>query len=158
MSKVPFTWRLVTFSIAALPPEHLYFSPRWSPDDRSIAFQWASSNGFDTRIEVVSLADGRRLELASSEMIAGLGWLPGGAGLVYSSSRGSTLLYPPTMNLRVVGADGRGDRRLTFGDISYIHPDVHASGKVAATRIRSRSDIWRFPVGGSPSIQLIGPA
>src|SRR5262249_454559 len=45
---------------------------------------------------------------------------------------------------------GRGDRPLTFGDEPYVEPDVHASGRFAAIRVRSRSDIWRFPVAGSP--------
>jgi len=138
-------------AVAVLPPDRVYASPRWSPDDRLIAFLQQSNNGFDVRLEVVSVADGQCREVARSEMLAGCGWLPDGSGLVYSSSRGSTLLYPPTMNLRQVGADGRGDRALTFGDVSYLHPDVRASRRVVASRIRSRSDIWRFPVGGSPA-------
>ena len=31
-----------------------------------------------------------------------------------------------------------------------MEPDVHASGKLVAGRITSRSDIWKFPIGGSP--------
>jgi Tol biopolymer transport system component len=70
---------------------------------------------------------------------------------VYSSSAGSTLIYPPTFNLRRVGHDGTGDRALTFGDISYTEPDVSKSGTILTTRIRAQSDIWRFPVTGSPT-------
>ena len=29
-------------------------------------------------------------------------------------------------NLRAVERDGTGDRQLTFGDVSYVEPDVHA--------------------------------
>ena len=60
------------------------------------------------------------------------------------------MLYPPVFNLRVVRRDGSGDRQLTFGDHSYVEPEVHASGKLVAGRITSRSDIWKFPIGGSP--------
>ena len=28
-------------------------------------------------------------------------------------------------NLRAVERDGTGDRQLTFGDVSYVEPDVH---------------------------------
>jgi TolB protein len=32
-----------------------------------------------------------------------------------------------------------------------LSPDIHASGKLLAGRITSRSDIWKIPVGGSPA-------
>jgi Tol biopolymer transport system component len=50
-----------------------------------------------------------------------------------------------------VNRDGTGDRALTFGDSSFVEPDVHAAGKLLASRIRGQSDIWRFPIGGSPA-------
>ena len=87
--------------------------------------------------------------MTRSEWLRGFSWLPDGSGLVYSSSRGSTILYPPVFNLRVIGRDGRGDRQLTFGDLSYVEPDVHQSGKLLVSRIRGQSDVWRFPIGGS---------
>ena len=81
---------------------------------------------------------------------AALSWLPDSSGVVYSSSAGSTVPYPSTFNLRRVGRDGSDDRSLTFGDLSYVQPDVHSSGRVLTSRIRGQSDIWKFPVGGSP--------
>ena len=83
--------------------------------------------------------------------LGGLSWLPDGSGVVYSSSAGSTVLYPPMFNLRAVERDGTGDRQLTFGDVSYVEPDVHTSGMLTASRIRMQSDIWKFPVTGSPA-------
>ena len=99
---------------------------------------------------MATLATGERHEVARTTWLQGFAWLPDGSGFVYSSSRGSTLLYPPVFNLRAVLHDGSGDRQLTFGDHSYVEPDVHASGKLIAGRTISRSDIWRFPIGGSP--------
>ena len=61
------------------------------------------------------------------------------------------MLYPPLFNLRTVERDGTGDRQVTFGDVSYVEPDVHTSGLVTASRIRMQSDIWKFPVDGSPA-------
>ena len=90
-----------------------------------------------------------RREITRAEWLRGFSWLPDGSGLVYSSSRGSTILYPPVFNVRVVGRDGRGDRQVTFGDLSYVEPDVHQSGKLLVSRIRGQSDVWRFPIGGS---------
>src|SRR5262249_43969328 len=52
--------------------------------------------------------------------------------------------------LRTVDRDGTRDRPLTFGDASYLEPDAHPLGRLAASRMRSRSDIWSFPVAGSP--------
>ena len=94
---------------------------------------------------------GEAREIARSAGLRGLSWLPSGSGVVYSSSSGSTVLYPPTFNLRSVERDGTGDRQLTFGDQSYAEPDVHMSGMLAASRIRMQSDIWKFPVNGAPA-------
>ena len=104
---------------------------------------------FDVGLEIVQVGGGERRDVTRSELLRGFSWLPDGSGLVYSSSRGSTILYPPVFNVRVVGRDGRGDRQVTFGDLSYVEPDVHQSGKLVASRIRSQSDVWRFPIGGS---------
>ena len=128
-----------------------YASPRWSPDDRLIAFQRSSGFAFDLVLEIASVTGDERSEIVHSEWLNGFSWLPDGSGFVYSSSRGSTLLYPPVFNLRTIGRDGGTDRPLTFGDQSYVDPDTHPTGKLLASRIRSQSDIWKFPVGRSPA-------
>jgi serine/threonine protein kinase len=140
----------------ALLPDGYYSVVRWAPDDRSIALQRSSRSGFNGWIDVCRLDTGERHEVVSGPLVEGFAWLPDGSGLVYSSSRDSTLLYPPVFNLRAFQLDGSGDRQLTFGDQSYVEPDVHASGKVVAGRITSRSDIWKIPVGGTPSENTSG--
>ena len=126
-------------------PTGSYSNVRWAPDDRSIAYQRLAHTAFDGHLEVASLATGERHEVARGTWLQGFAWLPDGSGFVYSSSRGSTLLYPPVFNLRAVRRDGSDDRQLTFGDHSYVEPDVHASGKLIAGRTTSRSDIWKIP-------------
>ena len=125
--------------------------PRWAPDDRSIAFQSTTDTGFQLSLEIVSIANGGRRAVCDREWLKGFCWLPDGSGLVYSSSRGSTLLYPPLFNLRTITVDGRTDRQLTFGDQSYVAPDTRHAGKLIAGRIKSSSDIWKVPVEGSPA-------
>jgi Tol biopolymer transport system component len=138
--------------VRPVPPSSQYDYPRWSPDDRWIAFQQDDLTGFNKRVFVVSAAPGGDLhEIVRSADLGGLSWLPTGSGVVYSSSAGSTVLYPPMFNLRAVERDGTGDRQLTFGDVSYREPDVHASGTLTASRSRMQSDIWKFPVDGSPA-------
>jgi serine/threonine protein kinase/Tol biopolymer transport system component len=136
--------------IARLSPENLYRTPRWSPDDRSIAFQVGSIEAFELRLEVINVEDGDRREIARGSNLQGLTWKRDGSGLVYASSRGSTLLYPPVFNLRTVDRSGHDDRQLTFGDISYVEPDIQAAGVLVACRSRSQSDIWRLPITGTP--------
>jgi serine/threonine protein kinase len=135
----------------ALLPEGYYTAVRWSPDDRSIALLRKSGVGFNGMIDVCRVDTGERQEIVGGSWLEGFAWLPDGSGLVYSSSLGSTLLYPPVFNLRVIQLDGSGDRQLTFGDQSYVEPDIHASGKLVAGRVTSRSDIWKIPVGGTPA-------
>jgi eukaryotic-like serine/threonine-protein kinase len=136
--------------VADLPESDSYESPRWSPDDRRIVFA-VVMNFFGQRLRIVRVEDGDIREMPVSATLSGHAWLPDGSGLAYSSSTGSTVLYPPSFNLRVIRSDGRDDRPITAGDISYIEPDIHPSGRTLACRRHSRSDIWRFPVSGSPA-------
>src|SRR5262249_12673991 len=80
--------------VARLAPGFTYTSPRWAPDDTAIAFQQASDRGFDVRIDVVARDGGELQEAARYRWMKGFCWLGDGSGFVYSSSRGSTLLYP----------------------------------------------------------------
>jgi Tol biopolymer transport system component len=137
--------------IATLPAGQGYALPRWSPDGRFIAFQRSSGTGIRVTLEIVSVADGARRPVCQSSLLMGFCWRSNGSGLIYSSSRGSTVLYPPLFNLRTVALDGSADRQLTFGDQSYVEPDTDAAGRLIARRIRSTSDIWKIPVEASPS-------
>lgn len=132
-------------------PEFWCDRPRWSPDDRFVAFQRAGVIFVDTNLEVVELPGGELRTAVRAGWIRGHSWLPDGSGLVYSSSTGSTMAYPPTYNLRVALLDGSVDRQLTFGDVTYCEPDVHASGRLLSGRTHSRSDVWRIPVDGTPA-------
>ncbi len=139
--------------LTPLPPGSIYDYPRWSPDDRWIAYQRDNlAVPFDERVLVTPTAPGGEArEIARGANLSGLSWLPSGSGIVYSSSSGSTVLYPPMFNLRAVERDGTAQRQLTFGDVSYVEPDVHMAGMVTGSRIRMQSDIWKFPVTGSPA-------
>jgi Tol biopolymer transport system component len=127
-----------------------YDRPRWSPDARWIAFHRGLEDVFNDAIYVVTAGGGTPREVVHADSMRGLSWLPDSSGFVYSSSEGSTILYPPVFNLRMVGRDGGRRRQLTFGDASYVEPDATASGRVAASRMRIQSDIWKFSVTGSP--------
>ena len=64
--------------------------PRWSPDDRWIAFQCSSSTAYEWVVFVVAAAGGQPRELVGSVNLQGISWLPDGSGVVYSSASGST--------------------------------------------------------------------
>jgi eukaryotic-like serine/threonine-protein kinase len=138
--------------VVVLAEGDVYSMPRWAPDDSAIAFQRTGGvRFFDMRLEVVAVTNGERREVARADRLQGFSWLPDGSGLIYSSSYGSTLLYPPAFNLRMVRtADGQ-NQQLTFGDVSYVDPDVDSAGRLVAGRLRGQSDIWRFPVTGTPA-------
>jgi len=137
-------------SVRTLSGEGVFGSPRWSPDDRMIALQRNDILQFDQRIVIVRLDGGEPLEIARADFLQGFAWGPGGSAIVFSSSAGSTVLYPPVYSLWLVDTNGRNARPLTFGDVSYEDPDVDRNGRIVASRIRVQSDIWKFPVGGSP--------
>ena len=137
--------------VARVPSGDGYRSPRWSPDDRSIAFERSSISGTQVFVDVVSLAAGSRRTVCHGPVLKGFCWLADGSGLVYSSSLGSTIFYRGSLNLRMISVDGSHDRQLTFGDQSYAEPDTHHAGRLIASRIACASDIWKIPVQGSPA-------
>jgi Tol biopolymer transport system component/DNA-binding winged helix-turn-helix (wHTH) protein len=135
--------------IRRFPKAYGYDWPRWSPDDHWIAYVRGWFNLFDFAIQVIAVEGGEPRDVAHGEILRGFSWLPDSFRLVYSSSSGSTILYPPIFNLRMINRAGNGDRQLTFGEVSYVEPDV-VTERLLASRLRIQSDIWRFPVSGSP--------
>lgn len=121
--------------------------PRWSPDNRWIAFQ--RGDGVRDDIFLVAASGGEPKQLTNDRsVVSGLTWLPSSDGIVYASSRGNTVPYLPLLRLWEVRLDGRSPRAITTVDASYEQPDVHATGLVSASRVRMRFDIWKFPVDG----------
>ena len=134
----------------AVAPATEYFTPRWSPGGRTIAFI-ANVGNLTNVIYITDTESGRTREIKRTTFLKGLAWLPDGSGLVYASEEGSTLRYPPIFNLRTVSQDGGSDRQLTIGDVSYVDPEIVQPGKIFASQIRMRSDIWQFPISGTPA-------
>lgn len=131
-------------------PGRYYRCPRWSPDGRWIAFQQGDGVRFDV-FAVRSDATGQPIQLTRhSSLINGLSWAPDGRGVVYSSAHDSTLPYLPSFGLWEARLDGRGIEAITTDEASYGQPDVHGTGALVASRLRLQSDIWRFPVEGTP--------
>ncbi len=133
-----------------VPNYEFYSHPRWSPDDRWLAYQRQSNLTFRETMYVVPAAGGEPRTLVDSTALEGLCWLPGGSGLIFASAAGSTFPYPPTFSLYTIQIDRTHEARLTFGDVSYVEPDVSSAGMVAASRVRRQSDVWRFPTSGAP--------
>ncbi len=135
--------------LIVLPNEYNYSDVRWSPDDRQLGFQRGRT--FDYDVFYVP-AEGGSLHAITQDgnPLEGFAWLPDGSGVVYSSSRGDTVLYLRTMNLWSVKSGGKNLRQLSFGETSYISPDLDRHGNIVATRRQIQFNIWRYPVDGSP--------
>ncbi len=135
--------------LTVLPTEYNYSDLRWSPDDRKLGFQRGRT--FDYDVFYVP-AEGGSIQAITRDgnPLEGFAWLPDSSGVVYSSSRGDTVLYLRTMNLWSVQTGGKNLRKLTFGETSYVSPDVDRRGNIVATRRQIQFDIWRYPVDKSP--------
>jgi len=135
--------------VAEFAPSTYYLYPRWSPDGGWIAFQRGDSIRFD--IFVAPTTGGKPRQLThDNNMMSGFAWLPDSAGIVYSSSRGGTMPYLPTLGLWQVTLRDGSVRRVTSGEASYITPDISKSGAIAVSRMKLETDIWKFPVDGLP--------
>ena len=134
--------------IARLPLGSYYLSPRWSPDDKWVAYQGGHAFTHDIFAASADGGEPRRIT-REGRLLSGFCWSADGSGIVYSSARGSTVLYLPTFNLWTIGLDGDGLRQLTFGEASYVDPDLDANGLLVAGRIVRNLNIWKYPVDGS---------
>lgn len=85
--------------LAQFPSKTACRQPRWSPDDSSIAFMLANDRWSDDLFYVSATGGVPRRVTFDTALFSGFSWLPGGSGFVFSSSRGSTILYLPTMHL-----------------------------------------------------------
>jgi Tol biopolymer transport system component len=132
---------------------HLH--PRWSPDGKWIAFQEGDGLRYDIYIVPQSGGESRKLT-DERDIIRGLAWLPDSSGIIYGSSRGSTIPYLPTLSLWEVRRDGRPPHQITPPDVWYEQPDVHATGLVSAARLRMRFDISMFSLGADPAENVRG--
>ena len=131
-------------------PESGYVHPRWSPDDRWIAFEHGIAVWVDD-IYIVAATGGDPRRVTHEDMlISGFTWQPDGSGIVYSSGRGNTVLYLPTMHLWSARLDGGAPRQLTYADVGDVDPDMAAGWRILTSHLRTHFDLWKFPVSGAP--------
>jgi serine/threonine protein kinase len=127
-----------------------YRRPRWSPDDNSIAYLHSRENWADDVYVVSSTSGSPRQVTSDNTLMGGFAWLADGSRLVYSTARGSTELYLPTMHLWTVSPAGTDLQQLTFGEAGDESPDIDHAGRIVVSRRHMKFDIWKFPVDGNP--------
>jgi Tol biopolymer transport system component len=129
--------------------EPVYYTyPRWSPDAKWIAYQRGDGVRWDIFVVPAGGGSPRQLTRENVQMY-GLAWSPDSTGIVYSSSRGTTMPYLPTFGLWEARLDGAEPRLVALGDASYVHPDIHSSGALAASHLQMQFDLWRYPTAGA---------
>ena len=129
--------------------EAFYFKyPRWSPDGKWIAYQRGDGVRWDLFAVDVERGTPRQLTHDNAQ-IHGLTWLPDSSGVVYSSSRATTMSYLPTLGLWEQSLAGGEPRRLAVADVSYLQPDMHGDGTIVASRMQMQFDLWRYPTQGT---------
>jgi serine/threonine protein kinase/Tol biopolymer transport system component len=137
--------------LAAAVASFSYRQPRWSPDDSTIAYLHSRENWADDIYAVAAAGGSPRQVTNEGTLMNGLAWTADGSRLVYSSARGSTLLYLPTLHLWSIAASGGGPQQLTFGEAGDESPDVDHAGRILISRKHMQFDIWKFPTGTDPA-------
>ena len=136
--------------VAVFEPLMHYLYPRWSPDGKWIAFQRGEP---PLRFDVFMVPSGGgtpRQITRENGVINGFSWLPDSAGILYSSSRGNTMLYLSASALWSIPLRDGVPQPVTSGETSYVYPDVGSNGAIVTARMRLQSDIWKFPADGTP--------
>ena len=127
-----------------------YRQPRWAPDDGTIAFLHNEEIWADDIFLVPAAGGTPRALTHENTVMSGMAWTPDGSHLIYSSARGSTLLYLPTLHLWEISKSGGEPRQLTFGEAGDESPDMDHEGRILVSRKHMDFDIWKFPVDGNP--------
>ena len=105
--------------------------PRWSPDSRWIAFE--RGDGVRNDVFLVSATGGEPRQLTRDRnMMSGLAWLPDSSGVIYGSSRGSTLPV-----LASVGPLGNAARRHGASS-DHLGRDLVRTARYPRVRARRR--------------------
>jgi len=141
--------------LAQFPSKTSCRQPRWSPEDSSIAFILAFDRWSDDLFYVSSSGSVPYRVTHDNSLFSGFSWLPDSSGFVFSDSRGSTLLYLPTLHLWRIRRTGGDPRQLTFGAESDASPDVDSHGRLVSSRLHISFDIWRFPVDSAPAENVL---
>ena len=124
-------------TLAELEPGSYYITPRWSFDDRLVAYQRGTGRAFDIFVVSTEAEGGQSRQITQrGARLEGLTWAPERARLIFSSSQGATIFYLPATNLWRVEADGTGLQQLTFGEASYAYPDANSSGTLVVSRVQ----------------------
>ena len=137
--------------VMSQPVGFSYRKPRWSPNDRFVAYLHSRENWADDVYVVRSDGGTPRQVSTDNTLMSGLAWLADGSRILYSSARGSTVIYLPTMHLWALPVDGGDPQQVTFGEAGDESPDVDRDGRILVSRRHMQFDIWKFPVDGEPT-------
>ena len=131
--------------------EPVYYKyPRWSPDSKWIAYQRGDGVRWD--IFAVPLGGGPPRQLTHDNGRS-MDWrgCPTARGVIYSSSRGTSMPYLPTQGLWEVDLDGGAPRRDRSPPTSPIcTPTSVSDGMMVASRLQMQFDLWKYPTDGRP--------
>lgn len=126
-------------AVRVSPPEERDTAPEWSPDGRRVVFQCDVRGAWPGRSDICVMdADGsrRRVVVGGAPGDYDPSWSPDGTQIVFSRHIAEEDAYPissyfggPNFELFVVGADGKGMRRLTTSPGSDLCPDWSPDGE-----------------------------
>jgi serine/threonine-protein kinase len=131
-----------------------YYAPRFSPDGKSIAYEYHSGQGTgDLYVYDLSSSQALRQTLDEKHHNAFAAWSPDGKEVVFQSTRRGDDLFIKTIN-------GGPERRLPLKVARAIASDWSPDGQVILFNNRNAGgDVWQTnPAGDSASPVLASPA
>jgi serine/threonine-protein kinase len=134
-------------------PPRLYFTPRFSPDGKRLAFSMQSGSGEDIWVKDLDRDTPSRLTFLPGTNRWPV-WTPDGKNIVFQSTN------PSAPGLYWVRSDGSAEaQRLTDGKLNETPYSFSPDGKrLAFYQLGNNSDIFTAPIEGDPGHPTLGKA
>jgi serine/threonine protein kinase/Tol biopolymer transport system component len=134
------------------PAPGKYFSPRFSPDGKRLAFAMANGHGMDIWVQDLDRSDASRKTFLAGTNYFPI-WTPDGMGIVFESSNGGK------NDMYWMRADGSGEaQRLTDDKVQGTPRSFSPDGKRLAFEAFAAGGIWTAPMEGDPNRPRLGKA
>ncbi len=140
--------------VPGLNPEHDYFTPRWSPDSRKLAFADGAGGAINSNdLWVFSLVDSSLKQVTTSGGVSHPVWAEDGEAFIFSYDSSANYRY----DIWRINGDGTDARPLLSNSFHNFVSDVSADGKqlLFHSNLSGKNRIYKMPTAGGAYQEIV---